>query len=112
MTSAMQVYPICPESILRSYIDYLLLCSSRCGYNFCATNYGVPDISIIDEMGLPEYFESDNIHITGLVVSCYSLDQMIFCIPGVRCYKASELGSDTFREQIVNAIPGRVMIYK
>ena len=35
-------------------------------------NYGVPDESILDDLGLPLYFESKNIHITGLVVSSYS----------------------------------------
>lgn len=35
-------------------------------------NYGVPDESIKDEYGLPLYFESSQIHITGLVVSSYS----------------------------------------
>mmetsp|Transcript_27737 Transcript_27737/g.66897 ORF Transcript_27737/g.66897 Transcript_27737/m.66897 type:complete len:1559 (+) Transcript_27737:247-4923(+) len=35
-------------------------------------NYGVPDDSIMDEHGLPMYFESNEIHIAGLVVSEYS----------------------------------------
>jgi len=35
-------------------------------------NYGVPDESVLDELGLPLYFESKDIHITGLVVSSYS----------------------------------------
>jgi carbamoyl-phosphate synthase small subunit len=35
-------------------------------------NYGVPDESVKDEHGLPLYFESSNIHISGLVVSSYS----------------------------------------
>jgi carbamoylphosphate synthase small subunit len=35
-------------------------------------NYGVPDESIIDEYGLPKYFESSEIHIAGLIVSSYS----------------------------------------
>jgi carbamoyl-phosphate synthase small subunit len=35
-------------------------------------NYGVPDESIKDEYGLPEFFESNSIHISGLVVSSYS----------------------------------------
>lgn len=35
-------------------------------------NYGVPDESIIDDYGLPKYFESNDIHIAGLVVSSYS----------------------------------------
>ena len=35
-------------------------------------NYGVPDQSIIDDHGLPKYFESNGIHIAGLVVSSYS----------------------------------------
>ena len=35
-------------------------------------NYGVPDESIIDDHGLPKYFESNDIHIAGLVVSSYS----------------------------------------
>jgi carbamoyl-phosphate synthase small subunit len=35
-------------------------------------NYGVPDDSVVDEYGLPKYFESANIHIAGLVVSSYS----------------------------------------
>ena len=35
-------------------------------------NYGVPDEAIKDAYGLPEYFESNQIHIAGLVVSSYS----------------------------------------
>mmetsp|Transcript_1021 Transcript_1021/g.2283 ORF Transcript_1021/g.2283 Transcript_1021/m.2283 type:complete len:1535 (+) Transcript_1021:154-4758(+) len=35
-------------------------------------NYGVPDESIRDEYDLPTYFESNEIHIAGLVVSSYS----------------------------------------
>jgi len=35
-------------------------------------NYGVPDESVIDDHGLPKYFESNGIHIAGLVVSSYS----------------------------------------
>jgi carbamoyl-phosphate synthase small subunit len=35
-------------------------------------NYGVPDDSIPDALGLPKYFESKEIHIAGLVVSSYS----------------------------------------
>ena len=35
-------------------------------------NYGVPDRTIIDEYGLPKYFESNRIHATGLIVQDYS----------------------------------------
>jgi carbamoyl-phosphate synthase/aspartate carbamoyltransferase len=35
-------------------------------------NYGVPDEADIDKWDLPVYFESNNIHITGLIVSSYS----------------------------------------
>ena len=35
-------------------------------------NYGVPDMDLLDEHGLPIYFESSNVHIAGLVVSSYS----------------------------------------
>ena len=35
-------------------------------------NYGVPDESIKDSLGLPKYFESAQIHIAGLIVSSYS----------------------------------------
>lgn len=35
-------------------------------------NYGVPDTTIIDQYTLPLYFESHNIHISGLIVSSYS----------------------------------------
>ena len=35
-------------------------------------NYGVPDESIKDKHGLPKNFESNEIHISGLVVSSYS----------------------------------------
>mmetsp|Transcript_63572 Transcript_63572/g.74453 ORF Transcript_63572/g.74453 Transcript_63572/m.74453 type:complete len:1514 (-) Transcript_63572:435-4976(-) len=35
-------------------------------------NYGVPDESVLDEFSLPKYFESAQIHITGLIVSSYS----------------------------------------
>jgi carbamoyl-phosphate synthase small subunit len=35
-------------------------------------NYGVPDESVLDNLGLPLYFESKEIHISGLIVSEYS----------------------------------------
>lgn len=35
-------------------------------------NYGVPDETVVDEYGLPTYFESGHIHVAGLVVSSYS----------------------------------------
>ena len=35
-------------------------------------NYGVPDESEKDPSGLPKYFESSDIHISGLIVSSYS----------------------------------------
>ena len=35
-------------------------------------NYGVPDEESKDDLGLPEFMESHNIHIAGLVVSEYS----------------------------------------
>jgi carbamoyl-phosphate synthase/aspartate carbamoyltransferase len=35
-------------------------------------NYGVPDDTIVDEHGLPLHFESNNIHVAGLIVSSYS----------------------------------------
>ena len=35
-------------------------------------NYGVPDENIRDDYDLPKFFESNNIHIAGLVVSSYS----------------------------------------
>lgn len=35
-------------------------------------NYGVPSSDVVDEYGLPRYFESREIHIAGLVVSSYS----------------------------------------
>lgn len=35
-------------------------------------NYGVPDASVLDSLGLPEYMESKEIHISGLIVSSYS----------------------------------------
>jgi len=31
-------------------------------------NYGVPDRKTLDEFGLPKYFESDKIHVNGLIV--------------------------------------------
>lgn len=34
-------------------------------------NYGVPDESVKDEIGLPKFFESKEIHIAGLIVSQY-----------------------------------------
>ncbi len=37
-------------------------------------NYGVPDEEEKDELGLPAHFESDTIHIAGLIVSSYSGD--------------------------------------
>lgn len=35
-------------------------------------NYGVPDTLLLDEHGLPHNFESNEVHIAGLVVSSYS----------------------------------------
>lgn len=35
-------------------------------------NYGVPDVAVLDEFGLSKYFESDEIHITALVVANYN----------------------------------------
>ena len=35
-------------------------------------NYGVPDEKVLDNLGLPLYFESNEIHISGLIVSEYS----------------------------------------
>jgi carbamoylphosphate synthase small subunit len=35
-------------------------------------NYGVPDESVKDEIGLPKFFESKEIHISALIVSEYS----------------------------------------
>lgn len=35
-------------------------------------NYGVPDENVKDQLGLPLYFESNEIHISGLIVSEYS----------------------------------------
>jgi carbamoyl-phosphate synthase small subunit len=37
-------------------------------------NYGVPDMAALDEFGLQRFFESDRIHITGLVVAEYNED--------------------------------------
>lgn len=37
-------------------------------------NYGVPDRNIVDELGLPAFFESNRIHVSGLVVQEYSGD--------------------------------------
>jgi hypothetical protein len=37
-------------------------------------NYGVPDRSIKDEWGLPKFFESDKIQISGLIVADYSYE--------------------------------------
>jgi carbamoyl-phosphate synthase (ammonia) len=37
-------------------------------------NYGVPNSKVLDEFGLPKYFESDEIHITGLIVAEYNAD--------------------------------------
>jgi carbamoyl-phosphate synthase (ammonia) len=35
-------------------------------------NYGVPDRTVKDEFGLPKFFESDQIHVAGLLVQDYS----------------------------------------
>jgi carbamoyl-phosphate synthase/aspartate carbamoyltransferase len=35
-------------------------------------NYGVPDMAVQDEFGLPKFFESSNVQISGLIVSEYS----------------------------------------
>lgn len=35
-------------------------------------NYGVPDRTVKDEFGLPKFFESDEIHVAGLLVQDYS----------------------------------------
>ncbi|GMI16052.1 hypothetical protein TrLO_g1425 [Triparma laevis f. longispina] len=37
-------------------------------------NYGVPDENDVDAHGLPTYFESNEIHIAGLIVSSYSFE--------------------------------------
>lgn len=37
-------------------------------------NYGVPDRSVLDEFGLPQYFESDKIQVSGLIVQQYNDD--------------------------------------
>jgi len=37
-------------------------------------NYGVPDMGALDNLGLPTFFESNNIHITALVVLEYNDD--------------------------------------
>lgn len=35
-------------------------------------NYGVPDREVKDEYGLPKFFESKEVHISGLIVSSYT----------------------------------------
>ncbi|KAL6948853.1 Carbamoyl-phosphate synthase [Hanseniaspora vineae] len=35
-------------------------------------NYGVPDRNLFDEFDLPKYFESNNIHVAGLVIAHYT----------------------------------------
>lgn len=35
-------------------------------------NYGVPCQDILDELGLPKYFESNSIHVAALVIASYS----------------------------------------
>ncbi|RLN86983.1 hypothetical protein BBJ28_00018286, partial [Nothophytophthora sp. Chile5] len=35
-------------------------------------NYGVPDMDVLDEFGLPKFFESSEVQISGLIVSEYS----------------------------------------
>jgi len=35
-------------------------------------NYGVPDRTVKDEFGLPKFFESNSVHIAGLIVSDYT----------------------------------------
>ncbi len=37
-------------------------------------NYGVPDRSVMDEWGLPKFFESDTIQVSGLIVADYSVE--------------------------------------
>ena len=37
-------------------------------------NYGVPDFNSVDEYSLKSYFESDKIHISGLIIGIYSQD--------------------------------------
>ena len=41
-------------------------------------NYGVPDVAVLDEFGLSKYFESDEIHITALVVANYNACVVLF----------------------------------
>lgn len=35
-------------------------------------NYGVPSEDVLDDWGLPKFFESDSISIAALIVTCYS----------------------------------------
>ncbi|MCY0726148.1 hypothetical protein OVW19_30890, partial [Klebsiella pneumoniae] len=35
-------------------------------------NYGVPDMHVKDAFGLPKFFESNTVHVAGLIVSEYS----------------------------------------
>ena len=37
-------------------------------------NYGVPDMQVLDEFGLPRFFESDRIQVSGLIVQQYNDD--------------------------------------
>ena len=37
-------------------------------------NYGVPDRDVLDEFGLAKFFESDRIHVAGLIVQQYNDD--------------------------------------
>ena len=43
-------------------------------------NYGVPDENVLDNLGLPLYFESNQIHISGLII-LHSLHALfLFCL--------------------------------
>lgn len=59
-----------PESLTDpSFCGQILVCTFP-----IIGNYGVPDINIKDEFGLPKFFESDHIHVSGLIVLDYSHD--------------------------------------
>ncbi|KAL3916739.1 MAG: hypothetical protein SGILL_005041, partial [Bacillariaceae sp.] len=61
-------------------------------------NYGVPDRTVKDEYGLPKFFESDRIHVAGLLVQDYSYHYSHW-------NAASSLG-DWMKEQGVPGISG------
>lgn len=93
-------------------------------------NYGVPDESVLDEIGLPKFFESKEIHVAGLIVSEYcwehshwnaqkSLSKWLqeYNVPGLYgvdtralTKKLREMGSLLGKIDIVSVVPIKIFV--